>query len=298
MKLSGKSKIINSLTCKAQVNTNDSICNENIVQLHHLPNQMLENKFDIIKFCFLFFYISEDIVRKSINLSRITKRFWVQFIEKREFQKTFRLFDIKIIFNIYKYIHYFKTNSVFSKELNLKAFFYLIDEGIINERTSLASIDKKILLFLKRITRKNANKDLLSHLLDRSILDFYNLNNENKENKDNSTQNTTTQELINVDIENENINQNKPDTEIIYEFDKAVIVKGNNNSNDINIHTLKEGKEIHIYLFEKFKSNSNNSSNYGCLTDFIHRKYKHNECSNEMNKRMMNIKESKSIFIN
>ncbi len=142
---------------------------------------------------------------------------------------------------------------------------------------------------------------MLHRLLNKDIFDFYLINNEN------STQNSTTQELVNVNAKSSNSQieveveveaeaENKADIVILYEFKNAMIIKG---SNDILLNIpSKESKEIHFYLFDKFKENSENNEN-GCLTDYINRKYQNKLNYNKGNqsKTLINIKESKSVAL-
>ena len=138
----------------SKYNSNDHCNNYSSLSLSNLPNQPLNTKFEFIEFSFLFLLLEDSTVRQRINCSRITEQFWIKIKSLDEFLNTFNMKENEML-KIYKYIQYFKT-SKYQKDIVVKTFFYLKENKIINDKSSLADISKELQKLLKKISRKNA----------------------------------------------------------------------------------------------------------------------------------------------
>lgn len=138
-------------------------------ELQSLPSSTLTNKQDLIRFCFLLLLLQDDLVRKAINKSRITIQFWTEFRILEDFQKTFINFSDKELLNVFKYIYFFPVHKHFSPYLTVKAYLYLSSSNSLAWDLSLADLGKEIMIFLKKLTRKN------SRLFNSNIFDEINL---------------------------------------------------------------------------------------------------------------------------
>lgn len=117
--------------------------------IHNLPNKPLKNKLDLTTFCFLLSALSDNNVRSSVNLSRITTKFWEAIRKIPYFEKTFEYFSDKELTNTFKYVMYLPAIKRYSPLLVLKAYFSAKSKKIITQKTKLADISKALSFILK-----------------------------------------------------------------------------------------------------------------------------------------------------
>ncbi len=236
------------------------------LQLHNLPKEIIISKFDLVKFCFLVLGISNDAIRPFINYSKITDQFWYQLRKLRGFQETFKNFNMKEVYNVYKYIHYFKINNKkkYGNDIVIKAFYLLVERGEIDEGTSMADIGNILLKFLKFNTRKNGrNKDIA---LDKINILYHYVNSDTNVRLcqykfiDN-IEDEVSLPLVSLKTNNLNLDLITPTN--IVELREAYIIKDE----------IKNILPIKIYdILQSIYNESNNSQSNNFLSDFIIRK--------------------------
>lgn len=154
-------------------NTAEIFSSIDVLKLHNLPTASLTEKWHVIKFCFLLIILPDEVVRQSINKSRITTSFWSDFRRLDGYLQTFNYFSDRELVNVYKYIYFYSAMRQFSSILVVKSFFYLEQQKAIYSELSLADIGKVILRFLKKLTRKNSKLLNISMLEEVTFLHYY-----------------------------------------------------------------------------------------------------------------------------
>ncbi len=132
----------------------------NLLNINNLSNNVLQNREDLITFCFLLYGVPEKRCRKIINCSRITEKFWKHLKSLEGFINTFNNFTERELNNTFKYIIYLPACQKFEIDLVLKTFFYLRDEKLINENQSIAEIGKTMLFWLNKIKDSDTKENI------------------------------------------------------------------------------------------------------------------------------------------
>lgn len=117
--------------------------------IDNLPNNTLVSKIDLISFCFLMCGIPDDNIRNTINLSRITEKFWEYFRKYEGFTETFNNFTNKELTNAFKYVFYLPVFTKYSHSHVIKTFFILKSRNIFKSDTILADVNKALTFTLK-----------------------------------------------------------------------------------------------------------------------------------------------------
>lgn len=172
MKLSRSGKLKHARV-SVNLNLGDGCSVINQLQLQNLPSMVLQTKQEQVRFCFLLLLLTDESVRKCINKSRITVQFWTKFRELHGFQQTFMHFSDKEMLNVFKYIYFYPAFKQFPSYLVVKSYFYLDSIESFPSEANLAGQGKKILKFLKNLTRKNSRTFSLI-FKDFNFMNYYN----------------------------------------------------------------------------------------------------------------------------
>lgn len=220
----------------------------NNLLIDNLPSKTVENREDLISFCFLLFGIPEENCRKKINCSRITEKFWKQIKGLKNFELTFNNFTERELNNTFKYIVYLPACQKFEINLVLKTYFHLKESKLIDSNLSIADIGKSMMYWLTKIKELARNDSLKT----KETIELCNF----------------TKEILDYDITNlyVNLKENLLDQEkkvntkehknVINETSKqSFITKSVNNSN--NSLNLKENKSTWETSDNKLSSSFN-----------------------------------------
>lgn len=128
---------------------NDEVYLETLT-IEALPIIPLRIRLDLLSFNFLLFGIKENQLRKSINFSRTTEKFWETFRRIPKFNSTFNYYSNKELANTFKYIFYLPINTKFLPSLVIKVFFTLKENNLFTNDISLADVSKTLMFYLKK----------------------------------------------------------------------------------------------------------------------------------------------------
>lgn len=246
--------------------------------IDNLPNKTVENREDLISFCFLLFGIPEENCRKEINCSRITEKFWKQIKTLNNFELTFNKFTERELNNTFKYIVYLPACQKFEINLVLKTYFHLKESKLIDSNLSIADIGKSMMYWLTKIKELARNDSLKTketielcnftkEILDFKIIDLYVNVKEKKVNqkknllikepKATSNDLTAKQSNISSSINNSNNSLNLKENQTTCETSEN---KLNSSFND-NASILKIENSIDNLAFQKNQLNARKNKN-------------------------------------
>lgn len=237
----------------------------NSIELENLPNKQLMNYLDLVSFCFLLSGVKDSSIRKYINNSRTTERFWEQFRKLPDFGKTFEYFSNRDLANTFKYVYYIPVMSKYPLPYIIKAIFSLKAKELIDSNSSMAEISKTLSFILKKNTSsinavlknkkpRSLNTEISMCLSEIKIEDFYRITRIDSNEKENlNSNNNNINEISNC---NSNINE--------------VIYSSTNNTSFNNNNEIK----LEEYV------NDNNNNSCGCYSNSINITGKSSQDSN------------------